>query len=275
MSETTVEQVMTDTSVPSETPTQPIPDDQTKESKTESGQEPAKDDDIDKKFENLKSRLKSEKRAMRAQFTQREQQLLAELTELKAKSQPQQTNRYEGPREDDKNPDGSLKYQTYGEFLQAEIEYKVKQAMAANQPKQESQVSVQEQVWIAKREEAIGQQAEELLKSNPEYQEILEDNSEVLDVMPPHIERAFLEADNAPLAFIALAQEGKLADLLTMSPQKAAMEIAKAEIRGEAMVKAKKVTKAPAPMTPNKGSATIGARLENMSGDDILKAMRG
>lgn len=274
MSETIVEQVMTDTSVPSETPTQPIPDDQTKESKTESGQEPAKDDDIDKKFENLKSRLKSEKRAMRAQFTQREQQLLAELTELKAKSQTQQP-KYEGPREDDRNPDGSPKYQTYGEFLQAEIEYKVKQAMAANQPKQESQTSVQEQVWIAKREEAIGHQAAELLKSNPEYQEILEDNSEVLDVMPPHIERAFLEADNAPLAFIALAQEGKLADLLTMSPQKAAMEIAKAEIRGEAMVKAKKVTSAPAPLSSNKGTGATGKSLDNMSGDDILKAMRG
>lgn len=210
-----------------------------------------------KKAVNAISRRDKQIGKMRAEM----QHYRAELEKLQTQAQ-QQTPK---PKSGEPNADD---FDNYGDYLKAVARHEAKQELAQAQPKQEP-VNVQEQVWIAQREEAVGQQAEALLKTNPEYQQILTENADILDVMPAHIERAFLEADNAPLAFIALAQEGKLEGLLTMSPARAAMEIAKAEARGEALVKAKPITNAPTPISPNRGSGSGSKSLDAMSGQEL------
>lgn len=237
------------------------PTDQTEEGSQEAPKTEVKDP-WPKSAKNKVSRLERETRILRA----REQEHLAELVNYRKQiQQPQnnQPNKADGPQED--------QFDNYGDYLKAVARYEAKQELAQSQPKpqEQPQVSVQEQVWVAKREDAVAEQAKALLQTNPEYQQILNDNSDILDAMPPHIERVFLEADNAPLAFIALAEEGKLESLLSMSPARAAMEIAKAETRGEAMVKAKKITSAPAPLSPNKGSGQVGKSLDAMSGKEL------
>jgi hypothetical protein len=256
MSTERTDAVIADATIPTEQAT-PV----SEEPKVEGEAQPVKtEEDIPfpKKAINALSRRDKQIGRLRAEA----QQYKAELEKLQAQAQPKenQPKKSDGPQED--------QFDNYGDYLKAVARYEARQELAQGQPKQEP-VDIQEQVWIAKREEYVGQQATALLETNPEYQQILTENADILDAMPPHVERAFLEAENAPLAFVALANEGKLEELLTMSPTKAAMEIAKAEIRGEAMVKAKKVTNAPTPLSANKGSGQVGKSLDAMSGKEL------
>lgn len=201
----------------------------------------------------------------------REQQLRAELEKFQSQAQQKndQPKKSDGPQEDE--------FDNYGDFLKAVARYEARQELAQGQqkPEQTPQPDIQEQVWVAQREAILLPQIDAAVKDIPGFQEVLAEYADVIEAMPKHLEHAFLECENLPAAVMALEKEGKLEALLTMSPARAAMEIAKAEMSGVELLKAKPITNAPTPMTPNKGTATAGTRLENMSGDDILKSIRG
>ena len=154
--------------------------------------------------------------------------------------------------------------------MRAVAKYDTKQELASRESKQkETHQTTQEQQWIAQREQAVAAKAQEFAKETPELLELVEEYGDVIDELPPQIQRVFLEAENAPLAFYNLAKEGKLESLASMSPARAAMEIGRAQT--QAPTKPKPVTNAPAPMSPAKGTGASGKSLDRMSWEETRK----
>ncbi len=126
----------------------------------------------------------------------------------------------------------------------------------------------QEQIWIAQREAAVAQQAQEFIKDNPEALEIVQENADTIDDFPQHIKNVLLASDNPTLAVVNLAKEGRLEYLGYLPPEVAALEVQRALSQGGAKTA---VSKAPAPITTAKGAATGSKPLEAKSGKELLK----
>lgn len=155
--------------------------------------------------------------------------LRAQMRELQQAQQQPQTKPQNQPL-DDNAPPSEENYGTYGEFLEAKVLYNMRQELAKNQQKQQqTQLTQQQQQFFAQKDEEIAAKVREHAKVLPDFQEVFEENVELLDYLPPAIQLAFYEADDAALAFYNLAKEGKLASMAQMSPYRASMEIAKAQ----------------------------------------------
>lgn len=265
MSTETIDQVIDAATIADEAPVEA-----TTEETVDTPNEPeaAKVDEVvfPKKAVNAISRRDKQIGKLRAEIAQRD----AELARFR-QSEPRQEVKQSGPREED--------YDNYADYLEAKLEAKLEQKWSQTQAKQtqeyqKTQQQAQEIAWKQEREDYVAEKASEVVKVYPALSEIVQEYADVLDSFPPHIEQVWLEADNAPLALIALANEGKLEALAHMSPAKAAMEIAKAEIRGEQIAKTKPITKAPAPMASVKGSGSGPKALDDMSWDELKKWQR-
>lgn len=214
-----------------------------------------------KKAVNALSRRDKQIGKQRAQI----EQLNAELARFRQQpaQQTQKPANTGEPKEDD--------YKNFADFIDAKNAYRIEQGFAKFEGKQkETQKSQQEQAWIAQREQAVRTTAQTFIKENPDAQAVIEEFADLADEFSPELQRAFLEADNAPLAFYNLAKEGKLEDLMQMSPARAAMEIGRAQ--AQALTKPK--TKAPTPLPASRGSVAGGKRPEDLSGDEIRSWMR-
>jgi len=145
----------------------------------------------------------------------------------------------------------------YSDFLkeQAIREYEQKQSETKRQQEQ-SVSSKEEEVWVAERSQNLDTKAKEALAKIPDYAQVFQDNADVMESMNPDVGRAFLEIDEPALAFYALAKEGLLEEVLSMSPFRAAMEIARAEMRGISMTTLKLASKAPAPISGVRGGGS-------------------
>ena len=162
----------------------------------------------------------------------------------------------------------------YGDFLkeQAIREYEQKQTDTKHQ-QEESIKSKAEDEWVAERSHHLDAKAKEALSKIPDYAQVFQDNADVMESMNPDIGRAFLEIDEPALAFYALAKEGRLEDVLSMSPFKAAMEIARAEMRGISMTTIKLASKAPTPITGVRGGGSGGGKINPTDYQALMKGL--
>jgi hypothetical protein len=189
-------------------------------------------------------------------------QLKARLSELEKGIKPQQQSRpSDYPSEND--------YDSVIDYMKAVAKFEAKQelkaAQEANKPNPVNEIR-------ARRDLEISQQRESLSKQAPEYQSLIADHSDYLATMPDSVQDAFYEADNAPLALYALMKEGRLEDLEDLTPARIAMEIGRAEERGKAYLSPQnKVTNAPTPMSPLKGTSSGSKSIYNMPVDQLLK----
>lgn len=222
-----------------------------------------------KKAENALAKAKGKAAQLRAERDQERAARQRLEQQLAQYSQPQtkQASANNGePKETDFN--------NYAEYMRAVQKFDLQQEFAARDSKQQvTQQTAQEQAWVTQREQAVATKAQEFVKENPEVTDLVEEFGDVIDgwqTTHPHITRAFLEADNAPLAFYNLAKEGKLEELANMSPARAAMEIGRAQTQAIAKPK----TKAPTPLPAARGSVAVGKKPEDLSGDEIRSWMR-
>ena len=192
-------------------------------------------------------------------------QLAAERAELsKYREQQAKTPTDNSPKEQS--------FDNYQEYMKAVARYEAKQEISENYKQQESQQSAfKEEAWVSERSEYATERAKKAMDSIPEYRQLIVEHADILQSLPPHLERAFLEADAPELAFYALAKEGRLDTLLDMSPSQAAMAIGRAEVRGEALSKARPVTRTPAPIQGVKGAAGSTKTLDNMNSSELMK----
>lgn len=163
----------------------------------------------------------------------------------------------------------------YGDYLKAEAKHAAAEESTEREVKRiESRLKSEEAAYKEERGKAIAENAAEARKAFSDFDDVLKAAKPTLDSLPADIQELFLEADNGAYALFALAKEGVLDDLADMSPARAAMTIAKMEDKGLSLSKAKEVSKAPAPITPLKGTGTGGKSIEQMSGKELLKIAR-
>jgi hypothetical protein len=224
---------------------------------------PKVDDPWPKTARNAISRRDKQIGAMRAQNAEFQRRLEAFEAAQNKGQEPKE------PKDTD--------YDNYGDYLKALAKFKP-QEDARVDPKQiheQAKTQAMQEFYYNSRVEAVAQQAQKAVQDVPELSHMLEEYSDVLDTYPQHVEMAFLEAENAPLAFYALAKEGKLESLAHMNAVQAAMTVAQAQLRGEQMVKASKVSKAPAPIQGARGSSASTKDALSMAPDELLKSIRG
>lgn len=223
---------------------------------------------IRKKADNRISRLEKSRAKKDWQLSEQGKQLEALRKEIEGFKQSNQPKNKE-PDEND--------FDNYGDYLKAVARYKPQQE---NQPEkavdpkkieEQAYATAKEAVHYEQRVNHVAQQAQKAMAESPELQQLFADNEDILDSFPPQIEKVFLDADNAPAAFYALTKEGKLELLAQMNPTQAAYTIAQAQIRGEQMMKAAKVSKAPAPITGAKGASQSGKPLGQQSWSELKK----
>jgi hypothetical protein len=161
-------------------------------------------------------------------------------------------------------------FSTYGDYLEALQDWKVEKKLSTTFAEREAktkqaQVNSEMQAWKSERETNMAAQAQELIKSAPDYHAVLAANADILDALPGDIQDVLLEIDNAPLAVFNLAKEGKLEALATMTPIRAAMELSRASAQA-----VKPQTKAPHPLSPARGAASSSKSLDQMKADELV-----
>lgn len=188
---------------------------------------------------------------------------LAEFKSMQEKAKAESDYKSSAPNEDD--------FDNYGDYLKAQILHELGNN---SQQKQEPQQYTPEQQaqaqWYQERESQVATKAQEYSKSNPEFANLINEYSDVLDTIPPQVERLFFELNDASAAFYALAKDGLLENVVAMSPAMAASHILQAEKRGIEYLQTKKVTSAPAPIRSAKGAGKHTKTVNSMSGEELL-----
>jgi len=199
-----------------------------------------------------------------------QQRLISELNEMKSSS----TNNK--PKDDPPNEDD---FDTYGDYLKAVTKHEIKQSLAENENNKKEvslkrQQTENDQRIRQERAEIVSKQSDDYRKSIPDFSSIVESNIDIVNSFSEEIQSLFMEADNAPMAFYALAKEGKLEMISNLSPTMAAMEIGRAIDRGVAMTSKTNTintTQAPRPMSGVNGTKGGSKSPADMNADEIVK----
>lgn len=257
------EPLVTETPVKEEPPKVEEPKEAEPKDEADKGEEETDDVPFPKKAVNAISRRDKQLAKMRAEMAS----LQAEVSKYRQpQAQPLKNQNIldDGPPKEEDYLD-----KEYGDFLEAKLLYKIKMEQAVQQKsQQDQQVQTQRQQWVQQREVEISQKVEAHKAEIPDFMQVIEMNADIMDSLPEHIEQAFLEADDAGLAYYNLAKEGKLESLLTMSPYRAAMEIAIAQTKKPTL---NRVSGAPNPIKPVSGRGTSTKDSSDMSGEELLK----
>lgn len=115
---------------------------------------------------------------------------------------------------------------------------------------------------------AIDVEAAQFAAEVPDAADVFEEAKDILSDFPPHTQRLLLLAKNGPQAVYNLFKEGRLEYLGYLPPEIASIEIQQAASRA---VKKSVISKAPAPVSAPRGTATGSKPLEAKSGKELLK----
>ena len=135
----------------------------------------------------------------------------------------------------------------------------------------EQRKQTEDKIKLSEREEYINENALKAAESFQDFETVMQNNVSDLGAIAPHVRQALLDADNGAFALYALAKEGVLGDLNDLPPHKVVAAITRMEDKAIAMSKNKPVTKAPAPISSNKGTSPGTKKLNTYSGDELLK----
>ncbi len=165
-------------------------------------------------------------------------------------------------------------YSTWEEFDRAKEEYLLelvdwKTKSQSPQQATESSKAQAANEELAQREQYHVLVQNEVMKAIPDYMQVVSEHFND-EGFPQHVNVALFEAENASLALYTLAKEGRLDDLEFMAPQQVAMEIGRAEIRGQKYLNTNRVSKAPPPMRSATGLSTA----KKQSPEELLKAFK-
>lgn len=212
-----------------------------------------------KREENRKSHARRSQ--ARQQLREENARIKAEIAELKQKLQPPASKENSPPKLEDFNSLDEWVLATAKHLKQAETK----------QTEEQAKSSVADAKIEGQRKETV-QKIQKFASEVPDYVTLVNQNDSVLSNFPLHIESAFLDADNAPLALYALMKEDALEDLYDYPPERLAYVIGKAEERGKSYLSpVRKATNAPPPIESLKGTGRAGKSLEDMSVEDLMK----
>ncbi len=249
-------------------------------------QEPSNQQDASKETENTEVELNSQQEHLEDTEVKKEEifpkkavnalsrkdkhikKLKAEIQQLRSETQNiqslQKSKSDEMPKEED------FANKTYGEYLDALTDWKIEQKLKEGKELQEKEkLKSKDEEWHQERMEVSNSNEEEARKHFSDFDKTVSEALSEIE-LEPHVRRAFLEADNPAFAFYAMAKDGTLEDLNDMSATKAAILIGKYEDKGLSLSKQKQQTKAPTPMTGNKGIGSGSKPLHLQSVEEIM-----
>lgn len=204
-----------------------------------------------------------------AKYRRQNEELSKQIETLKA----QTTTEVEpavAPKEED--------FDTYSEFVSAETKFTVVNEMqnAQNAQVQEKLDSLQTEQKVAytqEREHHMAEKFIQLSEKTPDYIDVLNENTAVIESLPTAISDIAYAIDDAPTAFYNLAKSGKLAQLASMPIDIARVEIIQAQyqqvVTPEKPVQKKKVSAAPAPINSARGTVNKSKSINKMDGDEL------
>ncbi len=173
------------------------------------------------------------------------------------------------------------KFDSVLDYMKADQTHTLEQKLAEQAHNAKvAQLEQQQQAAFAQREQEVATQVQELLTSNPDFAKTIQANVNVIDAMPPHVERLMMEIDDAPAATYALVKEGRLQDLYYMPPHIAAAHLVQAEIRGQQLLQQAapkaQAKPAPQPIGSIKGGSgkSTSKSPEDMSPDQLMKWLK-
>lgn len=171
------------------------------------------------------------------------------------------------------------KFDSVIDYMKADNNYTLEQKLAEQAHKNElSQLEQQQNMALQQQVHEVSIQMQELLSSNTDFQKVISSNANVIESMPPFIEKMMVEIDDAPAATYALAKEGRLQALYSMPPHIAAAHLVQAEIRGQQYLQqaapnrqVNQTQPAPKPIGSLKGSGKSNKSYADMNADELAK----
>lgn len=219
--------------------------------------DPFTDERVTRKVTRLERTI-GKKHAQYKEMQERVQQLEKQLAEQQPK-EAQEAPALEDAVSVEKWVQDSINY-----ALQQNQSQKPENRQDPEQLRKEAYEQAQYQLQMQQRQQIIGQKLQEVVKTHPDYQDVLEENADIIDDLPVAIQDVFKFSDNPPLAMYNIAKSGQLEQLAYMNPYQAANVIAAA-----AQQQPRPVSKAPAPMKGNTGANT--GNTTNMSGRELRR----
>jgi hypothetical protein len=234
-------------------------------------------------YKQLEKKLQQQERRI-GRLTAKKYKTQAEIQELREFKAQQEAAAAEKANV---RPD-SDQYGSLDEYLEALADWKLNQRNGEKKPEEAAQTEQQfktpeqEMQWVREMERTVVNRSAQLAEHIPDFKQVFEENSSVFDAIPYEIEKAFYQSTHPELAAYVLAKEGLLSDLIDMTPQEASDLIARAAqlgVQNFASFAASKpqgqtqaqATKAPAPMSGTRGTATGGKQLADMSWPELKK----
>ena len=228
--------------------------DDAEQSDDATGKEDSKDEPFPKKAKNAISQLK-QSNARKNAHIRHLQQKIAELNKTRSVSEP---------KEED--------FSNWAEHQDARVKHLVKLETVEQQVADaKTRVEAYEQEEESARIAEVNEIGENFEREHPAAAKLIADNMAVIASLPTHVKKALQLADNPPLALHNLIADGKLEYLSQLPPERAAIEIGKADARA---MQPKPQTKAPAPMQPARANVNPGFNWQSMSADELLKTIR-
>lgn len=219
-----------------------------------------------KKAENALAKEKGKNARLKFERDQARQQLEQTIAKY---NQPQKASNKQGVPMNlpngEPNPDA---YENYDDLTQARIDYVAEKKLTERDTKQqETQKSQQIQEYYDGLYKQAQEKSDDFVSKVSDAQGLFEEYGSVIEACPDNIYALFLESGDAPLAAYNLIKQGKLQDVIKMSPAKAAIEIG----RALAQAPTKPQTKAPTPLPASRGSVPLAKQLKDMTPEELVK----
>ncbi len=171
-------------------------------------------------------------------------------------------------------------FQTWEELEAAKEKYyedladwKVDQKLAARNTQAQNNQTQPDNQKAERISRHVNKEAE-FAKQVPDYEAtVYGEYPEFMSDMPAAVAQALFEADPGDVspAIYALAREGLLESLESLSPAQMGIAIGKAAIRGAQYINQNKVTNAPSPTRSARGTGTYAKPLMDLPMEDLLK----
>lgn len=197
-----------------------------------------------------------------------------QITKLRAHMRELEAKLSEVPKVEDHKEINSDDYDSYADYLKADMEANLEQKLKQSQTDMQKQQLEQQQAQLRmERDHYILEQAREASQVLTDLPQVWQQNATLLDNLPDQISDIFYSIDNAPAAIYTLAKEGKLETLAYSNPAIAAYEIVNAQNKGMEMLSRplNKVSQAPEPITKARGTGSVKKQLT--PNDNVLKSL--
>jgi hypothetical protein len=223
------------------------------------------------------------KKAVRA-ISRREskiEKLRAELREVKAQLQQTSPKVEDKPLVAEKQSSNQGQpamddFETFDDYINAMTDWKIQSALEKKTTlDKEKESSLKERSFYEERNRAFDAKAVEYESKLSDFATIADEVGDTISALPSDVQRAILEADDGAIALYALAKEDRLDELERMNGRQAAAFLAKAEIRGQELLKkVSRVSAAPAPIKGVKGTGTFQKDIMDMTPEEIVQKYR-